>query len=186
MELGVWTKVQFFFSEHTLDLNRRELHRGPDLIAVEPQVFDLLTYLVQNRDRVVTKENLIEVVWRGRIVSDSTVASRINAARKAIGDNGEEQRLIRTVARRGIRFIGEVHAGQENAARAVAGSPPPDLSRDPSPAALPHSRGCGAYSPTSRSPGDLFGSLPPGRLGVIHGRSLGISRRKRKLDACTG
>ena len=88
--------VQFVFGDHTLDGDRRELRRGAEPIAVEPQVFDLLIYLVQNRDRVVSKDDLIEAVWGGRIVSDSTLTSRINAARKAIGDSGEEQKLIRT------------------------------------------------------------------------------------------
>ena len=90
--------MQFLFAGHTLDTDRRELRRGDDVIAVEPQVFDLLVYLVQNRDRVVSKDDLIASVWRNRIVSDSTLTSRINAARKAVGDSGEEQKLIRTVA----------------------------------------------------------------------------------------
>jgi TolB-like protein/Flp pilus assembly protein TadD len=100
--------VQFFFADHRLDTDRRELHRGSELVAVEPQVFDLLVYLVQNRDRVVSKDDLIASVWGGRIVSDSTLTSRINAARKAVQDSGQEQRLIRTVARRGLRFVGAV------------------------------------------------------------------------------
>jgi TolB-like protein len=100
--------VQFLFANHALDSDRRELRRGSELIAVEPQVFDLLVYLVQNRDRVVSKDDLIASVWGGRIVSDSTLASRINAARKAIGDSGEEQKLIRTISRKGIRFVGTV------------------------------------------------------------------------------
>ena len=90
--------MQFVFDNHVLDTDRRELHRGSAAVAVEPQVFDLLLHLVQNRDRVVSKDDLIASVWGGRIVSDSTLASRINAARRAIGDNGDEQRLIRTVA----------------------------------------------------------------------------------------
>jgi DNA-binding winged helix-turn-helix (wHTH) protein len=92
--------VQFRFENHLLDVDRRELRRGAELIDVEPQVFDLLLYLVQNRDRVVSKDDLIAGVWGGRIVSDSTLTSRINAARRALGANGEEQRLIRTVVRR--------------------------------------------------------------------------------------
>ena len=71
----------FVFGDHLLDVDRRELRRGADLIAIEPQVFDLLVYLVQNRDRVVSKDNLVEAVWRGRIVSESTLTSRVNAAR---------------------------------------------------------------------------------------------------------
>src|SRR5262245_17065247 len=101
--------MQFHFGNHVLDVDRRELRRGSDAIAVEPQVFDLLIYLVQNRDRVVSKDDLIASVWGGRIVSDSTVASRINAARKAVGDSGGDQKLIRTIARKGLRFVGVVH-----------------------------------------------------------------------------
>jgi TolB-like protein len=100
--------VQFLFADHVLDTDRRELRRGGEAVAVEPQVFDLLVYLVGNRDRVVSKGDLIGAVWGGRAVSDSTLTSRINAARKAIGDSGEEQKLIRTVARKGLRFVGGV------------------------------------------------------------------------------
>jgi DNA-binding winged helix-turn-helix (wHTH) protein len=100
--------VQFLFANHTLDTDRRELRRGDTPIAVEPQVFDVLTYLLENRERVVSKDDLFASVWRGRIVSDSTLASRINAARKAVGDSAAEQKLIRTIARRGIRFVGAV------------------------------------------------------------------------------
>jgi len=100
--------VQFFFDDHALDTDRRELHRGPDSIAVEPQVFDLLVFLVQNRDHVVSKDDLLDAVWGGRIVSESTLTSRINAARKAVGDSGESQKLIRTIPRKGLRFVGAV------------------------------------------------------------------------------
>jgi TolB-like protein len=111
--------VQFLFAGQILDKERRELRRGGDTIAVEPQVFDLLVYLVENRDRVVSKDDLIASVWGGRIVSDSSLTSRINAARKAIGDNGEDQRLIRTVARKGLRFIGDVKLAAEAASSSV-------------------------------------------------------------------
>lgn len=100
--------LQFHFDGHTLDIDRRELFRGTEPVAVEPQVFDLLVYLVENRDRVVGKDDLIASVWGGRIVSDSTLTSRINAARKAIGDSGEEQKLIRTISRKGLRFVASV------------------------------------------------------------------------------
>jgi TolB-like protein/Tfp pilus assembly protein PilF len=102
--------VQFFFDGHTLDTNRRELRRNSGPVAVEPQVFDLLVYLVQNRDRVVSKDDLIASVWGGRTVSDSTLTSRINAARKAVGDSGDDQKLIRTMPRKGLRFVGAVRA----------------------------------------------------------------------------
>ena len=104
--------MQFLFADHVLDTDRRELRRGGEGLAVEPQVFDLLVYLVGNRDRVVSKDDLIGAVWGGRVVSDSTLTSRINAARKAIGDSGEQQKLIRTVARKGLRFVGAVREQQ--------------------------------------------------------------------------
>ena len=100
--------MQFSFNGYSLDTDRRELWRGSESIAVEPQVFDLLAYLVQHRDRVVTKDDLLEAVWGGRIVSGSALTTRINAARRALGDTGEAQRLIRTLPRKGVRFIGEV------------------------------------------------------------------------------
>ena len=99
--------MRFVFSGHVLDIERRELRRGDTLIGLEPQVFDLLVYLLKNRDRVVSKDDLIEGVWGGRIVSESTLTSRINAVRKAVGDSGDEQRLIRTIARKGLRFVGD-------------------------------------------------------------------------------
>src|SRR5690349_3501483 len=89
------------------------------MVAMQPQVFDLLVYLLQNRDRVVSRDNLIALVWGGRIVSDSTLDSRINAARSAVGDSGKEQRLIRTIPRKGVRFIGEVDEPAAEAAPAT-------------------------------------------------------------------
>ncbi len=97
----------FLFAGLTLDIERRELRRGPDLIPVEPQVFDLLTHLIQNRHRVVSKDDLIATIWEHRVVSESTMNSRINAARRAIGDSGFDQRLIRTIPRKGFRFVCE-------------------------------------------------------------------------------
>jgi TolB-like protein/cytochrome c-type biogenesis protein CcmH/NrfG len=127
--------VQFSFADHTLDIDRRELRRGSQPIAVEPQVFDLLAYLVQNCERVVSKDDLIASVWGGRIVSDSTMTSRINAARKAVGDSGRDQKLIRTIARKGLRFVGAVRTlpGGAEAAHA-AGSAPDDIPGQPRPA----------------------------------------------------
>lgn len=107
------------FENHILDADRRELRRGAELVAVEPQVFDLLLYLVQNRDRVVSRDDLIAAVWGGRIVSDSTLDSRINAARKALGDSGKAQRLIRTAARKGLRFVGAVNEANSDATPAA-------------------------------------------------------------------
>src|ERR1043165_7967695 len=102
-------QVKFNFDNHILDTDRRELRRGADLVAMQPQVFDLLVHLLKHRDRVVSRDDLIALVWGGRVVSDSTLDSRINAARNAIGDNGKEQRLIRTISRKGVRFVGTVN-----------------------------------------------------------------------------
>src|SRR6516162_10204573 len=101
-------KVRYLFEDHTLDAERRELRRGSLLLSMEPQVFDLLAFLVKNRDRVVSRDDLLASVWGGRIVSESTIASRISAVRRVIGDNGEQQRLVRTIIGKGIRFIGAV------------------------------------------------------------------------------
>ena len=100
--------MPYAFDDYVLDPERRELTHGATPIAIGPQVFDLLLYLVRNREHVVSKDDLLDGVWGGRIVSESTLTSHINAARKAIGDNGQEQRLIRTMARKGFRFVGDV------------------------------------------------------------------------------
>ena len=105
--------MKYLFDNQILDTDRRELKRGSRPVAVEPQVFDLLVHLVENRDRVVSKDDLIASVWGGRIVSDSTLTTRINAARRAVGDSGEKQKLIRTIARKGLRFVGAVHIQPE-------------------------------------------------------------------------
>src|SRR5712672_1895193 len=120
-----------------LDVDRRELRRGARPIAVEPQVFDLLVYLVKNRDRVVSRDDLVASVWAGRIVSDSTLSSRINAARKALGDSGVEQKLIRTIARRGLRFVGEVLAPAGGDDPAPADAAPPEDIHEPARPVLP-------------------------------------------------
>ena len=100
--------MTFVFGNCEIHCDRRELHRNGSLIRVEPQVFDVLVHLVRHRDRVVSKEELIRAVWDGRVVSDDALTSRVSAARRAIGDTGAEQRLIRTVTRRGFRFVGDV------------------------------------------------------------------------------
>lgn len=100
--------MRYAFETYEIDKERVELRRGMDTVPIEPQVFDLLVYLIDHRDRVVSQDELFDSVWAGRIVSLSTLTSRINAARSAIGDSGSEQRLIKTVARRGYRFVGNV------------------------------------------------------------------------------
>lgn len=100
--------VRFAFQDCVLDIERRELMRKSDAVSVGPQVFDLLVYLVQNSERVVSKDDLLEAVWGGRAISESTLTSHINAVRKAIGDSGGEQRLVRTIPRKGFRFVADV------------------------------------------------------------------------------
>jgi TolB-like protein len=107
-DLKASAAVHYQFADCLLDTHRRELYRGEALVAVEPQVFDLLAFLLGNREHVASKEDLLASVWGGRIVSDSTLDSRVNAARRAIGDSGKEQRLIRTTIGKGIRFVGTV------------------------------------------------------------------------------
>ncbi len=99
------------FGSCELDSDRRELRRGAKPVHVQPQVFDLLVYMVTHRDRVISRDEMVEAVWKGRSVSDVTLNSRVNAARHAIGDDGQSQALIRTVPRRGFRFIGELVDG---------------------------------------------------------------------------
>jgi TolB-like protein len=113
----------YSFAPYVLDTGTRELRRGGELVAVEPQVFDLLIVLIENRDRVVSKDDLIASVWNGRIVSESTLTSRINAARKAVGDSGDAQILIKTVARKGFRFIGTLRDAAAEPARAELFAP---------------------------------------------------------------
>jgi DNA-binding winged helix-turn-helix (wHTH) protein/pimeloyl-ACP methyl ester carboxylesterase len=100
--------ITFAFDDCEIHCDRRELHRNGSVIHLEPQVFDVLVHLVRHRDRVISKDELIRSVWEGRIVSDDALTSRVSAARRAIGDTGSEQRLIRTMTRRGFRFIGTV------------------------------------------------------------------------------
>src|SRR4051794_3021227 len=112
--------MQFRFQDQILDPDRRELTRGPERVSVGPKVFDLLLYLLRNRERVVTKDDLLASVWNGRIVSESTLTSHINAARRAVGDTGGAQRLIRTVARKGFRFVGQVEEQQRQTTAGTA------------------------------------------------------------------
>jgi len=109
-------KLLLIFEDYSVDRHRRELRRGGNLQRVEPQVFDLLLFLIDNRERVVSKDDLLDSVWGGRTMSESTLASRVNAARRAVGDTGEQQRLIRTIHGRGFRFVGAIRETEERAA----------------------------------------------------------------------
>lgn len=111
------------FDDFTLDTARFELRRRDEAIRVEPQVFDVLSHLVTNHQRCVSKQELFDTVWRGRFVGEAALTSRIMAARRAVGDDGESQRLIRTVRGRGYQFVGTIAAGP-NDAGSVAGPTP--------------------------------------------------------------
>jgi DNA-binding winged helix-turn-helix (wHTH) protein len=155
----------YVFDDYALDIARRELRRGATLLPVEPQIFDLIAYLIANRERVVSKEDLRAAVWQGRIVSESTVSSSINAARTVIGDNGEQQRLIRTLPRKGFRFIGTVTEApaasltdQAGSANQQAPAAPDEHGSRRTPAEPSRCRTAASCSPPSRAAG-----VPPNR-----------------------
>ena len=114
--------MRYLFEDCVFDTDRRELRRGVDAVPVAPQVFDMLAYLIRNRERVVSKDDLIAAISDGRIVSDAAMTTRLNVVRGAIGDSGEEQRLIKTLPRKGIRFVGTVREEGESASPAAAGA----------------------------------------------------------------
>jgi DNA-binding winged helix-turn-helix (wHTH) protein/tetratricopeptide (TPR) repeat protein len=113
----------YIFDNYVLDLDRRELRSGATVVAMEPQVFDLLVHLIRRREHVVSRGELIESIWGGRIVSESALSTRINAVRCAIGDSGTEQRLIKTLPRKGVRFVGEVREERKPSEALSANSP---------------------------------------------------------------
>jgi adenylate cyclase len=121
--------LRYSFEDYVLDMGTHELRRGDVPVAVEPKVFDLLVYLIENRQRVVTKDDLIAHVWDGRIVSDSALFTRINMARSAVGDSGDTQRLIKTLPRKGVRFVAAVREEEE-----PPGTPPKATGGEASPA----------------------------------------------------
>jgi TolB-like protein/Tfp pilus assembly protein PilF len=164
--------LRYLFEDYTFDTDRRELYRGIDVRSVAPQVFDLLEYLIRNREHVVSKDALINAIWNGRIVSDAALATRLNVARSAIGDTGEEQRLIKTLPRKGFRFVGPVLEVQKPVNAAAADNPvqPPKpalaLPDKPSIAVLP-------FQNMSGDPEQEYFSD-----GVVEGIITGLSRTK--------
>ena len=100
--------MSYRIGAYLIDPEAYEIRHDGDRVPVEPQVFDLLIMLIENRQRAVSKEEIIERVWKGRIVSDATLSSRIKAARQTLSDDGSAQKLIRTIHGRGFRFVGEV------------------------------------------------------------------------------
>ena len=134
--------MRYLFEDYALDLDRRELYRGANVVPLAPQVFDLLDYLIRNRERVVSKDDLINAIWNGRSVSDAALTTRLNVVRSAVSDTGSEQRLIKTLPRKGFRFIGPVREeGRDSPAvtdtRTEPESPALPLPGKPSIAVLP-------------------------------------------------
>src|SRR5580704_12409913 len=113
-------RLRYRFDNYTLDIGRGELRRGTVAIQTAPQVFDLLEYLIRNRERLVSKDDLITAIWNGRAISDSALTTRLNAARRAIGDSGDQQRLIKTLPRKGFRFVAPVTEEQHHAGLSVS------------------------------------------------------------------
>jgi DNA-binding winged helix-turn-helix (wHTH) protein len=126
--------VKYAFEGMELDIAAFELRRGATSIPMEPQVFDVHCYLVQHRDRVVPKEELMDQLWGGRFVSETAVTSRIKQARRALGDDGQAQRLIKTLHGRGYRFVAPTREGEDGSSPPTAsGQLEPALSRRPLP-----------------------------------------------------
>jgi TolB-like protein len=168
------------FEDFSFDTERCELRKGERIIALEPQVYAVLRLLIENRGRLVTRDDLIEQVWNGRFVSDSTVSSRIKSARQAIADDGDAQRLIKTLPKLGFRFVGEV-AAEPSASAEVFDEP----ATRPSIAVLPFAV-VGAASPAAAAlaealPHDLIAELS--RLRWLFVIARGSSFRFRGEDA---
>ena len=101
-------KLIYQFNKITLDTAQYRLSLAGKLISVEPQVFDLLAYLIKRKERVVTRGELLENLWQGKVVTDSALGTRLRDARKAVGDSGNRQEIIKTIHGRGYQFVGTV------------------------------------------------------------------------------
>jgi TolB-like protein len=175
--------LRYLFEDFALDPDRRELLRGTKPVPLEPQVFDLVLFLVRHRDRVVSREDLIASVWNGRIVSESALSTRINAARAALGDSGEDQRLIKTLPRRGLRFVGAVREEQIAAAparSATLGSEKPSI------AVLPFDNLSGDREKDYVSDGivdDIITALSRNRAFFVVARNSSFTYKGKPTDA---
>jgi TolB-like protein/tetratricopeptide (TPR) repeat protein len=184
----------YMFQDYSLDIERRELRRRADLVFVEPQVLDLLQYLIRNRDHVVSKDELIAAIWNGRIVSESALSSRITAVRHAVGDSGEHQRLIRTIARKGFRFVGDIQemqtsedGGSTSAASQLIARPTPTLflPDKPSIAVLPFQNMSGDPEQEYFADGvveDIIGALSRMRWLFVIARNSSFTYKGRTVD----
>src|SRR5262245_48773109 len=158
--------MDYAIEGHVIDVAMREVRRRDVVVAVEPKVFDLLLHLVENRRRVVSKDELVERIWQGRTISDAALSSCVKAARRAIGDDGRQQRLIRTIHRHGFRFVGPVVVNDQG--------PSADCGRD-TPAVRPAAGDLGGEaSPADGAAFDLDLSLPVRpSIAVLPIRALG-------------
>jgi TolB-like protein len=172
--------LAYRIGDYHLDPLCRELRFGQTLRRLEPQVFDTLVFLVENRARVVSKDDLVAAVWNGRFVSDATVESRIKAARRAVGDDGRSQRIIRTIPRRGFRFVAEVEGVDGH-----AGKPALVLPEKPSIAVLPFQNLSGDPGREYFADGisdDIITTLSRIPNSVVIARSSSFSYKGRSVD----
>ena len=182
------------FGDVALDRDKIELRRGRELVAVEPQVFALLLLLVENRERMVSRDEIIEKVWDGRIVSDSAIDSRVKSARKALGDDGKAQRFIRTVHGQGFRFVAElreeasVRPAEQGARESAILAPElaePHTDTRPSIAVLPF-RLIGSAGPydtiADALPDELIGELSRSRWLFVIARGSSFRFRSQAPD----
>jgi len=191
--------IYIFDDDYALDPQRYELRYMGKLVKLEPQVFNVLLYLIRQRERVVTKEELLAQLWPGRIVSEATLTSRVKAARQAIGDRGRQQRLIQTLHGRGYRFIASVEERPEDNPAAVDPSPtsrialltaPAVRSATAEPVTVWSPPGTGRRSPEAAFEGpqdDAFPllSTPPAALRAV-GRGAELAQLHRWLQHALG
>lgn len=188
--------MQYLFGDdYLLDPERRELRKAGALVAIGPQVFDLLLQLIRHRERVVSKDELLATVWSGRIVSESTITSHLNAVRKAVGDSGEQQRLVKTIPRKGFRFVGELReldapaaAPEPPSAQPSALRPALALPAKPSIAVLPFHNLSGDAAQDYFADGvveDIVGALSRMRWLFVIARNSSFSYKGRAVDAAT-
>jgi TolB-like protein/DNA-binding winged helix-turn-helix (wHTH) protein/cytochrome c-type biogenesis protein CcmH/NrfG len=177
--------LNFRFADFEIDIARHELRRASDIVHIEPQVFDLLVHLVRHRDRIVSKDELFDAVWQGRIVSEATLSSRISAARRVLGDSGNDQSLIRTVHKRGFRFIGNVDDDDSAAPAIGTGLAPEDAADHPTelmPASEPLSL---CAEPAIADPCLDNVSRDSDHEGFAHGLALAVAPRTAAADRAT-